>query len=206
MREPSREALGLYVSCLMGIAFLASWEPLHVLLNSGVGLVLGIGTFLGAILFMIFQLRQGKAATGLLALFLVGSISFGSIYGVMWYFTTYLPTSGEMQSMAFFMETPSSVRDSFMTELKAGRFTEAYDLLSLDAQNQIASSKDLEHLVQSNNWQPASWKWTKQNISQEKADFEGSAAFVGNKEGTAHLWLVKINKRWKISSISLQPN
>lgn len=82
--------------CVALIGFLAGWSPLHVWLNGAIGLILLGGALVGAILFIVTNHPlSGRLIVGLIVLLVTGMLAFGSTFGVMWYFTTYLPASGQ---------------------------------------------------------------------------------------------------------------
>jgi hypothetical protein len=89
-----RETLFIYVGGVAGFAFLAGLMPLADLLTGPIGLLLTFTAALGAAWFVNSRVRQGGSAAGAtLELALVGAFTFLVLYGVMWYFLTYLPSS-----------------------------------------------------------------------------------------------------------------
>lgn len=205
MREGQREALGLFVSCTAIIGFLLGFPGLSVLLDGLLSIILVGGAAVGALMFIAFTVRRGRnVLVGVIALLLSGALAFGSTYGVMWYFISYMPASGSLD-FSLMLETPTNTRDSFMTHVRTGSFEKAYQLLSPDAQNQIPDAEAFRRIVTENNWQPTKWKWTVERVEQEHAEFDGDATYIGNKNGKVQLWLDKIEKRWKISGMNFQP-
>ncbi len=95
MRGVSREALGLFISGVSGLAFLIGLMPL-VRVPVVIGLLFWIAAVGGAIFFIVAAIRaKNNLAFALLELLLVGGFCFICLYGVMWYFLVYLPNSGQ---------------------------------------------------------------------------------------------------------------
>ncbi len=95
MREGQREALGIVISCLGIAGLLAGFPGLSGLLKGTWGFVLFGGAVIGALLYVFITLRIGnKIFAALLVLGFFSALSFGSTYGVTWYFISYLPAHG----------------------------------------------------------------------------------------------------------------
>ena len=96
MRRGSREILELFVSGVTGMAFLAGLAPMVNLLIGPIGGIFFVAALIGGTLYLLLTLRSGnKISRGILELTLWGVVSFGSVYGTMWYFISYLPSSGK---------------------------------------------------------------------------------------------------------------
>lgn len=205
MREGQREALGLIIS-LLGIAgLLAGLLGFPFLFESTWGYVLFGGAGICALVYVLLALRRGaNLALGIVELGLFSTLAFGMAFGIMWYFMSYLPTHGGL-GLELMFETPSNARNDFVSDLKSGNFDKAYNLLSPDAQKVIPDAATFRKLVTENNWQPTKWKWTTENADQEHADYVGEASYSGNKSGLIEIWLDKIDKHWKVSSMNFQP-
>jgi len=94
MSKASREIAGLLVTCAGILAVLIGLLP--QLVTSPVGYVLLAGMLLSGLLLVISMLRDRLGlARALLATTLIAGVSFGVIYGVMWFFMDYLPSTGE---------------------------------------------------------------------------------------------------------------
>ncbi len=95
MSSAARQPLGIVLSCTALIGFFAGFVSLNGYLTNIVGLVVYVVALLGAVLYIVAILQTRKSLSiGLLVLFLVGILGFCSTFGVMWYFTSYLPSSG----------------------------------------------------------------------------------------------------------------
>jgi hypothetical protein len=111
MSSGARESLSLLLTCTALLGFFAGFAPLNSYLTNAVGLVLYIGIAFAVLFFMIDRLRMGKdTAIGLFVLVLVGSIGFISTFGIMWYFTTYIPANPSAFEMKF--QLPSATPTS----------------------------------------------------------------------------------------------
>jgi hypothetical protein len=205
MREGQSEALGLFISCIAIIGFLLGFPGFSVLFRGPLSIILVGSAILGALLFIVFTLRRRRnVLVGIIALLLFGALAFGSTYGVMWYFMSYMPAHGGLGLETLF-ETPSNTRDSFVSHLKSGNFDQAYQLLSSDAQNQIPDAETLQRFVKESNWQPTKWKWTSEEVDEAHAHYIGEATYTDKRVGLIELWLDKIEQRWKISAMNFQP-
>ena len=95
MDRGARDALSLYVSGIGGIAFLLGLCPFVDLLHSIIGLMFGIAAVLGGVFVVIIRGQQGQSATfAIMELAIVGGFTFAMLYGIMWYFITYVPSQG----------------------------------------------------------------------------------------------------------------
>ena len=205
MREGQREALGIVISCLGIAGLLAGFPGLSGLLKGTWGFVLFGGAVIGALLYVFVTLRIGnKIFAALLVLGLFSALSFGSTYGVMWYFISYLPAHGGL-GLENILETPSNTRNSFLSYVKAGNFEKAYQLLSPDAQNQIPDADAFRRIITENNWQPTRWKWITEQVEQERAHYSGEATYKENRIGVIEVWLDRIETHWKVSGMNFQP-
>ena len=80
----SREAMGMFISCVGIIALLAGLMP--KLLSGAIGLMLIVGAVVGAVLTVVLDMRfGGSARKSLLGVLAVGVITFGLVYGPIWY-------------------------------------------------------------------------------------------------------------------------
>lgn len=80
----SREALGMFISCVGIIALLAGLFP--KLLTGTLGLVLVAGAAISAILTVVLDMQAGSSLKkSLLGILIVGIFAFGAIYGLIWY-------------------------------------------------------------------------------------------------------------------------
>ena len=202
MRAASREALGLFLGGMGGLGFLVGFSPLINVLPT-FGWIFGLMLVAGALLFVIAELRRNRSFVGaFVELTLFGVLAFGSVFGTMWYFTTYLPANGGFEIN---LETSNTVRNDFLSELKIGNFDKAYEFLSPDAKNQIPDSTTLGKLIKENNWQPTKWSWTSEQTDDQHAQFGGEATYIDKRQGKIQLWLDKIDKHWKVSSMNFQP-
>lgn len=94
LTRQSREALGMFISCVGIIALLAGLFP--KLLIGMLGLILVAGAAISAILTVVLDIRFGKSLKkSLLGVLLVGAIVFGLIYGLIWYLMS-RAASGEL--------------------------------------------------------------------------------------------------------------
>lgn len=204
MRVASREALGLFLSGVGGLAFL-NGLAIFVNLLATLGWLFGIALVFGALLFVIAELRQRRnLVLALVELVLSGGFVFGAVFGVMWYIMSYLPAHDGFNFSLMF-ETPSNTRNSFVSYLKAGDFDKAYNLLSPDAQNQIPDADTFQRFVKESHWQPTKWKWTSEELEEEHAHYVGEATYADRRTGIIELWLDKFDKRWKVSAMNFQP-
>lgn len=205
MRQASREALELLISCVGLIGLLAGFPGLSVILNGPIGYILFAGAIIAALLFLIVELRRGSSLPrSAIELGLVGGITFGSVYGAMWYFMSYLPASGGFADLASFLETPATVSDDFMTYLKSSRYPDAFNLLSPDLKNQLGSAANFQDMIKNSGSQPVKWTWTSKNVSTTEGRFDGNITFAGNRDGTVSLVVSKPGNRWKISNLSIR--
>lgn len=91
--KASRSSMGMFVSCIGATALLLGVVP--PLLFGPIGLLLIGGAVLSAILTVVIDLRYGASAQrSLLGVLIVGAITFGLVYGVFWYFSSFA-TSGK---------------------------------------------------------------------------------------------------------------
>ncbi len=105
MRAALREAMGLYIIGIGGAAFLIGLMPL-VRMPPLIGFMFWIAAIAGALFFIIATIRaKGNLVSALLELILVGTFCFISVFGVMWYFLVYVPSSGQP-----FLTFPASTR------------------------------------------------------------------------------------------------
>ena len=90
-----REALELFVTGVLGIAFLAGLSPFVNLLTGPLGAIFAIAALVGALFFMIVAHRRRRnLSIATLELVLWGVFCFGFSYGPMWYFISYVPSLG----------------------------------------------------------------------------------------------------------------
>ncbi len=205
MRAASREALGLFLTGAGGLAFLTGLAQ-FVNLVPTLGWLFGVTLVVGALLFVIAELRQDRnLVRAFLELIVSGSLIFGAVFGVMWYIMSYLPAHDGFNFSLMF-ETPSNTRNSFVSYLKTENFDKAYQLLSPDAQNQIPDAETFQRFVKGNNWQPMTWKWTTEKVDAEHAHYVGEGTYIDKRTGIIELWLDKIGNRWKISAMNFQPH
>lgn len=205
MSVGQREAIGFLISCVGGLGFLAGFPGFSVLLNGPVGYMLLGGTALAIILFFVATLQSHKNIFGsVMLLGLFALLSWGATYGTMWYFMTYLPAHDGFNFSLMF-ETPTNVRNDFVSDVKSGNFDKAYQLLSPDAQNQIPDAVTFRKIVTENNWQPTKWQWTVEKADQEHAEYTGQATYKDARTGVIQVWLDKIDKHWKVSGMNFQP-
>ncbi len=96
MDRPSREALSLYTPGIGGMAFLLGLGPVVNMLFSIIGLLFAIVAVLGAVFLVMARLRRrtGSITGTLLQLTIVGVFTFFAVFGVMWYFISYMPSQG----------------------------------------------------------------------------------------------------------------
>jgi hypothetical protein len=116
MSNGARESLGLHISCCGSIAFIAGFEWLHSWLTNAIGFILYLGFVLSVIFFVIAMLRDGRSLTlALFVLLIVGILVFGSIFGILWYFTSYMPSNPSMFEFKFPEITPRSTMTPMIT-------------------------------------------------------------------------------------------
>lgn len=92
--------------------------------------------------------------------------------------------------------------DTFMNTLKAGDYTQAFNLSTATLQSQVKDAAGLEAALK--NKQPTSWSWTARSINNGVGRLEGSAAFADGTKGTATLELSQVGTDWKVSFADLK--
>ena len=95
MSGAARDGLGIWLTCTGVIGFFAGLQAMNSYLTGLPGLVVYIGALLGAAVFMIARQRQRRSwKLSLFVLLILGIIGFSSTFGILWYFTSYLPSTG----------------------------------------------------------------------------------------------------------------
>ena len=80
----SRQAMGMFILCVGIIALLAGLMP--KLLTGAVGLILLVGAIVSAVLTVVLDMRfGGSPKKSLFGVLVVGVITFGLVYGPIWY-------------------------------------------------------------------------------------------------------------------------
>jgi hypothetical protein len=93
--------------------------------------------------------------------------------------------------------------DNFMTALKTGNYSQAYDLCTSDLQQQLGGVAGLTTLAQ--NYRPGQWNWTSRSIRNGVGQLDGSLTYASGKSGTVHLHLTQVGNDWKIVGFQLNP-
>jgi hypothetical protein len=93
--------------------------------------------------------------------------------------------------------------DNFMTALKSGNFTQAYELCAPDLQKELGGVSGLAALAQ--NYRPGQWNWTSRSIRNGLGMLDGSLTFAGGKPGTVHLQLTQVGNDWKVTGFQMNP-
>ena len=84
--------MGLFIGCVGSIALLMGLS-LKIVIGP-LGAVLAIGALVSALLVVIVDVRYGAGLQrSLLGVLIVGVLSFGLIFGVMWYFMSLASSS-----------------------------------------------------------------------------------------------------------------
>jgi hypothetical protein len=96
-RALSREAAGMYVSCVGAYGFIVGFIPVWA--TGPIGLLVIAGAIFGALMTILHDQRRGVSIlSSLLFLGLTGAVTFGLIYGIKWYFMDHLLNSGPLFS------------------------------------------------------------------------------------------------------------
>ncbi len=86
-------AHSLYVGGVAGIALLLGFAPFFNLIFSVYTFVAVVAAVLGAVFLVVIRLRQGfTAAIAFIELAIMGAFVFIMLYGIIWYFVSYVPT------------------------------------------------------------------------------------------------------------------
>ncbi len=102
MDRSVRDARSLYVSGIGGIAFLFGIAPFVNLVFTPIGLIFAVAAVFGALFMVIARLRDGFNPTKIfLELAIIGGFVFFVLYGVMWYFMSYMPSQPGMWNFQF---------------------------------------------------------------------------------------------------------
>ncbi len=96
--------------------------------------------------------------------------------------------------------------ENFMSALKAGDYSKAFDLCDPALQSELKDVQGLETMITNGNVQPNSWKFTSRNVDNSSAKLEGSATFTGDRAGTVSLELNKTGNDWKVIGFHLKGN
>ncbi len=97
MNRSVRDARSLYAGGVAGIAFLLGFAPFVNLVFSVYSLLAVIAAAFGALFLIIIRLRQGASATRVfIELVAIGAFVFVMLYGITWYFISYMPAHPDM--------------------------------------------------------------------------------------------------------------
>jgi hypothetical protein len=94
--------------------------------------------------------------------------------------------------------------ENFMTALKNGNYSSAYNMCGADLKNELGSVQGLENLITQGRVQPVSWNFSSRNTSGNQAQLDGSATFSGNRNGTVRIVLEKSGNDWQIIGFNLK--
>jgi hypothetical protein len=94
-RTLSREAAGMFVSCVGAYGFIVGFIPVWA--TGPIGLLVIAGAIFGALMTILHDQRRGVSiVSSLLFLIIIGAVTFGLIYGIKWYFMDHLLNSGPL--------------------------------------------------------------------------------------------------------------
>ncbi len=96
--------------------------------------------------------------------------------------------------------------ENFMSALKAGDYSKAYDLCAPDLQSELKDVQGLETMITGGNVQPSKWNFTSRNVNNDTAQVEGNVTFTGDRSGTVSLVLNKMGNDWKVTGFHLKEN
>ncbi len=98
----------------------------------------------------------------------------------------------------------ADVGKAFMTALKDGDYARAFALCSTDLQTELGDAGQLQALIEDGNAQPASWKFSSRNISDDQGQLEGTVTFTGDRPGTLSIILARVDDEWKVAGFDFQ--
>jgi hypothetical protein len=108
-----------------------------------------------------------------------------------------------LTALACSVSDSSTAAGDFMSALKDGDYTKAYDMCGADLQKELGSAQGLKKFIESGNFQPVSWNFTSTNVNNDRADVRGDVV-LGSDNRTMNLTLVLSNASgsWKVIGVN----
>ncbi len=92
--------------------------------------------------------------------------------------------------------------DAYMTALRDGNYTQAFNLSAPALQQQVTDAAGLQTALSSK--QPTSWSWNSKSVNNDQGALSGTTSYKDGTTGTVDVALSKIGNDWKVTGISLK--
>lgn len=94
--------------------------------------------------------------------------------------------------------------EAFMTALKDGNYSKAYDLCTPDLQQELGGVQGLQAIIVDNNVQPTGWTFSSRETSGSMAELKGSVTFTGGRAGSVRVTLSQVGNNWLVAGFNLR--